>query len=82
MRSVITVVSAILLTAAATCSHAQGQPPAKRGAESGCCTTGGYACGKASGKTGSEEARGGKFYGSCQRELGSRARQDCAAGSV
>ena len=28
MRSVITVVSAILLTAAATCSHAQGQPPA------------------------------------------------------
>ena len=29
MRSVITVVSAILLTAAATCSHAQGQPPAK-----------------------------------------------------
>jgi hypothetical protein len=29
MRSVITVISAILLTAAATCSHAQGQPPAK-----------------------------------------------------
>ena len=29
MRSVITLVSAILLTAAATCSHAQGQPPAK-----------------------------------------------------
>jgi hypothetical protein len=29
MRSVITVVSAILLTLAATCSHAQGQPPAK-----------------------------------------------------
>jgi Tfp pilus assembly protein PilP len=28
MRSVITLVSAILLTAAATCSHAQGQPPA------------------------------------------------------
>jgi Tfp pilus assembly protein PilP len=28
MRSVITVISAILLTAAATCSHAQGQPPA------------------------------------------------------
>jgi len=28
MRSVITVVTAILLTAAATCSHAQGQPPA------------------------------------------------------
>ncbi len=28
MRSVITVVSAILLMAAATCSHAQGQPPA------------------------------------------------------
>ena len=28
MRSVITVLSAILLTAAATCSHAQGQPPA------------------------------------------------------
>jgi hypothetical protein len=27
MRSVITVVSAILLTAASTCSHAQGQPP-------------------------------------------------------
>jgi hypothetical protein len=26
MRSVITIVSAILLTAAATCSHAQGQP--------------------------------------------------------
>jgi Tfp pilus assembly protein PilP len=29
MRSVITLVSAILLTAAATCSHAQGQPSAK-----------------------------------------------------
>jgi pyruvate/2-oxoglutarate dehydrogenase complex dihydrolipoamide acyltransferase (E2) component len=29
MRSVITLISAILLTAAATCSHAQGQPPAK-----------------------------------------------------
>jgi pyruvate/2-oxoglutarate dehydrogenase complex dihydrolipoamide acyltransferase (E2) component len=29
MRSVITVISAILLTAVATCSHAQGQPPAK-----------------------------------------------------
>ena len=29
MRSVITLVSAILLTAVATCSHAQGQPPAK-----------------------------------------------------
>ena len=29
MRSVITLVSAILLTAAATCAHAQGQPPAK-----------------------------------------------------
>jgi hypothetical protein len=29
MRSVITLVSAILLTAAATCSHAQGQPAAK-----------------------------------------------------
>jgi len=29
MRSVITLVSAILLTAAATCSHAQGQPPGK-----------------------------------------------------
>ena len=29
MRSVITLVSAILLTVAATCSHAQGQPPAK-----------------------------------------------------
>jgi Tfp pilus assembly protein PilP len=29
MRSVITLVSAILLTAAATCSHAQGQPGAK-----------------------------------------------------
>ncbi|MDQ1408986.1 MAG: hypothetical protein QOJ41_721 [Acidobacteriaceae bacterium] len=29
MRSVITVMSGILLTAAATCSHAQGQPPAK-----------------------------------------------------
>jgi hypothetical protein len=28
MRSVITLVSGILLTAAATCSHAQGQPPA------------------------------------------------------
>lgn len=28
MRSVITIISAILLTAAATCSHAQGQPPA------------------------------------------------------
>jgi hypothetical protein len=29
MRSVITLVSGILLTVAATCSHAQGQPPAK-----------------------------------------------------
>lgn len=29
MRSVITLVSGFLLTAAATCSHAQGQPPAK-----------------------------------------------------
>src|SRR3984893_13050020 len=29
MRSVITLISAILLTAAATCSHAQGQPGAK-----------------------------------------------------
>jgi hypothetical protein len=29
MRSVITLISAILLTAAATCSHAQGQPSAK-----------------------------------------------------
>jgi Tfp pilus assembly protein PilP len=29
MRSVITVITAILLTASATCSHAQGQPPAK-----------------------------------------------------
>jgi Tfp pilus assembly protein PilP len=29
MRSVITLISAILLTAAATSSHAQGQPPAK-----------------------------------------------------
>jgi pyruvate/2-oxoglutarate dehydrogenase complex dihydrolipoamide acyltransferase (E2) component len=29
MRSVITVITAILLTAAATCSHAQAQPPAK-----------------------------------------------------
>jgi Tfp pilus assembly protein PilP len=29
MRSVITVITTILLTAAATCSHAQGQPPAK-----------------------------------------------------
>jgi Tfp pilus assembly protein PilP len=28
MRSVITLVSGFLLTAAATCSHAQGQPPA------------------------------------------------------
>jgi len=28
MRSVITVIIGILLTAAATCSHAQGQPPA------------------------------------------------------
>src|SRR5450432_1646692 len=28
MRSVITLVSGILLTAAATCTHAQGQPPA------------------------------------------------------
>jgi hypothetical protein len=28
MRSVITLVSAVLLTAAAICSHAQGQPPA------------------------------------------------------
>jgi Tfp pilus assembly protein PilP len=28
MRSVITLISGILLTAAATCSHAQGQPPA------------------------------------------------------
>jgi len=30
MRSVITLISAILLTAAATCSHAQGQPPAPK----------------------------------------------------
>ncbi|MEQ1472729.1 MAG: hypothetical protein ABLQ96_02850, partial [Candidatus Acidiferrum sp.] len=30
MRSVITLVSGILLTAAATCSHAQGQPPAAK----------------------------------------------------
>jgi hypothetical protein len=29
MRSVITLISAILLTAAAACSHAQGQPPTK-----------------------------------------------------
>jgi pyruvate/2-oxoglutarate dehydrogenase complex dihydrolipoamide acyltransferase (E2) component len=29
MRSVITLITAILLTAAATCSHAQAQPPAK-----------------------------------------------------
>ena len=35
MRSVITVVSAILLTGAATCSHAQGQPPAKAPAPTG-----------------------------------------------
>ena len=33
MRSVITLVSAILLTAVATCSHAQGQPPAKTPAQ-------------------------------------------------
>ena len=30
MRSVITLISAMLLTAAATCSHAQGQPPAPK----------------------------------------------------
>jgi Tfp pilus assembly protein PilP len=30
MRSVITLVSGILLTAAATCTHAQGQPPAAK----------------------------------------------------
>jgi hypothetical protein len=35
MRSVITLISAILLTAAATCSHAQGQPPAKAPAAAG-----------------------------------------------
>ena len=30
MRSVITLISAILLTATSTCSHAQGQPPAPK----------------------------------------------------